>query len=275
MKLSEFKEKIILRLRLLRACTYFSFKEATAYAGNNYGNMLSTFLYMATYLIFIGALFNKVTIVAGYSYGEILLLTLIHQINFYLISSVSLSNTDLLAKNVKSGDLDLWISRPVPLLWFVTFQKININGLVMDAIPATIPLIYLVIKNFNSVVLPINLLSGLAIIIMGAVIAHCFQFILNLSCFWTGENQNMRILAFELGFFGDSIPFEGYSTNFRRIGIFFIPSIISSALATSVMLGKNTNPFVLPVVFGIMLLFLWLNIKIWRLALRHYSSASS
>ena len=275
MKRSEFKEKIILRLKLLKACTFFSFKEATAYAGNNYGNMLSTFMYMITYLVFIGALFNKVKTVAGYSYGEILLLTLMTQVCFYIIYSVSISNTDLLAKNVKNGNLDIWISRPVPLLWFVTFQKININSLLMDGVPATAPLIYLVIKNFNSPVLPTNLLAGMAIVLMGIVIAHCFQFILNLSCFWTGENQNMRNLAFELGFFGDSIPFEGYSTNFRRIAMFFIPSIITSALSTSVILGKNTNPLVLPLVFGIMIMFLYLNLKMWDLALKHYSSASS
>ena len=273
--LSEFKKAIQLRLNLLRECTFFSFKEATAYAGNNYGNMLSTVFYMTTYLIFIGALFNKVKTVAGYNYGEILVLTLVTQICFYLVWSFTISNTDLLARNVKSGDLDLWITRPVPLLWFVTFQKININSLLVDAVPATTPLIFLVINNFNEPIQFTNLLAGMAVMFMGIVISHCFQFILNLSCFWTGENQNMRNLAFELGFFGDAIPFEGYSTNFRKVGMLFIPSMINSALATSVILGKNTNPITLPVIFALMLIFLWLNIKVWKMALKHYSSASS
>ena len=272
---SGFKQAITLRWKLLKACTLFSFKEATAYAGNNYGNAMSTVMYMITYLVFIGALFNKVKLVAGYSYGEVLFLTLITQISFYIIWSISISNTDLLSKNVKSGDLDLWITRPVPLLWFVTFQKININSLLVDAIPATTPLLFLVAKNFNVQMEPMNILAGLAILIMGIVISHCFQFILNLSCFWTGENQNMRNMAFELTFFGDSIPFEGYSTNFRRTAMFFIPSIITATLSTSVMLGKSTSMLVVPGVFGIMMLFLGLNIWVWKMALRHYSSASS
>ena len=270
-----FKKEIILRWKLLKACTLFSFKESTAYAGNNYGNMMSTIMYMITYLVFIGALFNKIKTVAGYSYGEILLLTLMTQVSFYLIYTISISNTDLLAKNVKSGDLDLWITRPVPLLWFVTFQKVNINSLIVDAVPATTPLLILLSRNITFTILPANLAAGIAVAAMGTVIAHCFQFILNLSCFWTGENQNMRNLSFELGFFGDSIPFEGYSSSFRKIGMFFIPSIINSALATSVMLGKDNNQLVLPVIFGIMVLFLWLNIKMWQLAIKHYSSASS
>jgi len=180
-----------------------------------------------------------------------------------------------LSKNVKSGDLDLWITRPVPLLWFVSFQKINVNSLAVDAIPSITPLIILTVKNINFELLPMNILAGLMVLVMGIVISHCFHFILNLSCFWTGENQNMRNLAFELGFFGDAIPFEGYSENFRRVGMFFIPSIITSTLSTSVMLGKSTSPLVLPIVFGIMILFLWLNVKIWHIALRRYSSASS
>jgi ABC-2 type transport system permease protein len=230
---------------------------------------------MITYLVFIGALFNKVKVVAGYNYGEILFLTLITQIAFYITWSVSISNSDLLAKNVKSGDLDLWITRPVPLLWFVTFQKININSLLVDAIPATTPLIILFVRNFHSSLTPANLLAGTAILVMGLVISHCFQFVINLSCFWTAENQNFRNTAFELTFFGDSIPFEGYPNNFKIVGMLLAPSIITSTLSTSVMLGKNTNPLVIPLVFGIMMGFVYLNNYVWRKALRHYSSASS
>lgn len=271
----EFKKGLKLRWNLLKACTIFSLKESTAYASNNYGGMLSTVMYMITYLVFIGALFNRVKSVAGYNYCEILLLTLITQICFYTIYSVSISNTDLLAKNVKSGDLDLWITRPVPLLWFVTFQKIDLNSLMVDAVPATIPLIYLFAKNYNLHLLPINILSGVIVLLMGLVISHCFQFILNLSCFWTGENQNMRTAAFELTFFGDSIPFEGYSSPFRKIGGLFVPSIISSALTTSLILGKSDGRVMIPIVLMIMTGLLWANFKVWKLALEHYSSASS
>lgn len=263
------------RWKLLKANTLFSFKESTAYASNNYGNMLSTIVYTITYLVFVGAIFNKVKTIAGYRYSEILILTLVTQICFYLIWTLSISNIDLLSKNVKSGDLDIWITRPVPLLWFVSFQKININSLLIDAIPATCPLIYLILKNFDSSVSLTNLVSGLMVMLMGIVIAHCLGFILCYSCFWTGENSNMRNLAFELTFYGDSIPFEGYPENFKRWGLLFIPSMINSALATSVILGKNSNPWIIPGVFLIMMVFLWLNIKIWQLALRHYSSASS
>lgn len=275
MTLLEFKKNIGFRLRLLKSSTFFSLQESTAYATNNYANIISTFCYMTTYLIFLGAVFGKVKLIAGYNYSEILLLTLVAQVCFYLVYTVSNVNIDLLAKNVKSGDLDLWITRPVPLLWFVSFQKIQINQLLADSIPATIPLVYLVVINFHSTISPINLLLGIAVMVIGMVISHCFQFIINLLCFWTGESQNARAFAWEMSQFGDAIPFEGYPVNFRKIGMIFIPSVVNSALATSIMLGKIDNKMVIILVFLIMLMFLWLNVRMWRLALDHYSSASS
>ena len=271
----EFKKYFQIRWRLLKACTFFSFKESTAYVGNNYGNTLSIIIYMLTYLVFIGVLFNRVKLVAGYSYGEILLLTMMTQLSFYIIWSITISNTDLLAKNVKSGDLDLWMTRPVPLLWFVSFQKVDINSLFVDAVPSISFLMYLVMKNYSFIVTPINLARGTLVMIMGLIISHCFMFIMNLSCFWTAENQNMRNLAFELEFFGDAIPFEGYSTKFRNVGMLFVPSIITSALTTSVLLGKSNDWFILPIVLFITVVFLWLTLNMWKIALRHYSSASS
>jgi len=246
-----------------------------AYAANNYGAMLSTFIYTMTYLVFIDAIFNKVKTIAGYSYGEILLLLLLAQMAFYLTYTFSSASINVLAENVKNGNLDLWLTRPVPILWFVSVQKINLNGLIMDGIPAIIVVSMVLSKNIDFSVTTTNLVAGILVMIVGLIICHCFQFMMNTSCFWVGENRNMRNLIFEMVTFGDSIPFEGYSANFQKFGFLFLPPMITSALATSVLLGKSDWQVYLPIVSTIMVVFLWLNMKVWEIALKHYSSASS
>lgn len=276
MKRSDFKRAIFLRWKIITTCTMFNFRESLAYAGNNWASLLSMLTYMVTYLLFLDILFGRVKMIAGYNYSEMLFFTLIVQINFYLTAVLSHRSIEEMNTNINTGTLDLWLVRPVPAMWFVTFQKINLNELILGAIPAMIPLLVILSGRWTTLSISfVGVMSGIICVLMGQVIIHCFQFMLAMTTFFTGEGKQARGMGLELSLFGDAIPFEGYPRFVKIIGLTAIPFIVHTALAASFFLGKNTNYLMLIYVLFLMILFLWGKAVLWKFSLRYYSSASS
>lgn len=275
MKLSDFKQAVKIRWKIISSCTMFTFRESLAYTINNYGNLLSMVTYMVTYLIFINVLFARVKVIAGYTFADMLLFTLIGQINYYTTFVFSLGSIDRLDREVNTGELDLWLIKPVPSLWFVTFQRINLGELVFSAFPATIPLLVLLADKWPSFhVRPAGLAAGVLCMILGQIIVHCFQFMVAMTVFFTGEGKNAKNMAIELTFFGD-LPLEAYPRWLKYIGFSIVPFLIYTALATSFILGKSTDYSILYYLTGLTAVFLWGKSALWKLAMKHYSSASS
>ena len=276
MKQLGFKKALKMRWKIVTSCTMFGLRESLAYSLNNWGNLLSMIVYMTTYLIFLDVLFGRVKMIAGYSYAEMLFFTLIIQINFYLLNIITQSNTERLDQSINTGELDLWLVKPVPALWFVTFRKINLGELLFSAFPATIPLLIIMADKWSSLQMPIGgVIAGILCILLGQIIIHCFVFIIAMTAFFTGEGKYARNMSIELAMFGDTIPFEGYPKFMKYIGLTIVPFMVQTLLAVSYFLGKNTNYYYLIYVFGLAVFFLWFKTAAWRFALRHYSSASS
>ncbi|HSV94992.1 MAG TPA: ABC-2 family transporter protein [Spirochaetia bacterium] len=276
MKRLDFKRGVKIRWKIITSCTMFGLRESLAYTLDNWGGLLSMATYMITYLIFLGVLFGRVNLIAGYNHSEMLFFTLITQINFYMTYVFSLISIERMGDSVNTGTLDLWLVKPVPALWYVTFQRIKLGDLLFSAFPATIPLLIMLFPRWSGFQMNwVGIVSGILLIIIGQVIIHCFQFMMSLTAFFTGEAKNARNMSLELSIFGDTIPFEGYPNFVKAIGLTAIPFMVHTALAVSFFLGKSTNYFMLVYAFGLMVVFLWGKIVLWKFALRHYSSASS
>jgi ABC-type uncharacterized transport system permease subunit len=230
---------------------------------------------MITYLIFLSAIFGRVKTVAGYTFSEILLFTLVSQFNFYLSWIWSITSISNLGESVKSGGLDLILTKPLPALWYVSFSKVNLFMLLFEMWPATLPLIYLIAKNHDFVISLSGMFLGALIFICGHIAIHCMQFVFGLVAFWTGEHKSTNSLSYQIAFFGDSIPIEAYPKWFLTIGVSVFPFLLHTALTTSFVLGKTTDVrWVLWSVL-VMVVFLIIKKKMWEKALRAYSSASS
>lgn len=278
MKQLEFKNlksAINIRLTILRANTIFSFREGLAYVYNNWGGLASTMTYMITYLVFLSIIYSRVSLIAGYSYSEMLLFTLVGQLSFYSTWTWSYGNIARMGQNVNSGKLDLILSKPLPALWYVTFQKIDLPMLLFHGLPALIPLLYLMVKNLNFTISPAGIPLAILTFILGQIAIHCFGFILGLFVFWTGQNKSVVGLGYKLMFFGDAIPLEAYPGKIIILGLTAVPFLTHIALTTSYLLGRTTSLGWLGLLFITTVVFIWGKIKLWNLALKRYSSASS
>ena len=273
MKRSAFSLKS--KFQLLGANVRYSLLATFAYAGKNWGNLISTATYTLTYLAFLSFLFSNVDSVAGYSYGEMLFMLLVGQISFYSQYAFSENGSELLIDLVKRGDLDLILSKPVPSLWFLFTRGIEIHTLLVDGIPALIPVIILGTRNVDYSLTLASIALGAATMVTGLVATHCFTFIASLSVFALGEAKRIRLVAIDIQDIGSNLPFESFPKSIQKIGTTLLPILITVGLSTSYYLGKTTSIIPLLIVAATATVFLTIKQLAWQLALRNYTSASS
>lgn len=267
-------DNIKTRLSILRATTSYTFQSETAHLANNWASILSTVFYTISNIIFIDVLYANVTTIAGYSRNEMLLFMYIGQISYY-VSWLIHTNLDSLVDMVNTGLLDLILVRPVPSLFYVTFQRIRLYSVLRDCVPPMIVLT-LVIKWQELNLNPFNLFAGLLICLMGTVCAHVVHFIATLPVFWIGQSAQVLDMSENIEYnIGKIIPYEGFGKKVQFFFTVFVPYLISAGVATSVVLGKTSALVMFPAVLVITLGALVIKQYAWNTALRAYSSASS
>jgi ABC-2 type transport system permease protein len=264
-------EELRLRINLLKINTVFTFQEQTAYIGENLASILSTTFYSISAVLFINILYSNVNTFAGYDKNQMLLLLLTGQLGFYILWIWSSNNTEGMIEDVRSGDLDLLLTKPVPSLFYVTFKKISLVRRLKDGLPNLLIIAYLI--NWNELVLT-NFFAGFIIFLFGQVAWHFFRFLFALPVFWQGQSTNIYMISGSLGE-TKNIPFEGFPGKLRFSLSTIIPTLLTSTIVTSVILGK-ANPYEMILLSGVVaFIFFILGILGWNLALKNYTSASS
>ena len=275
MKLSVFKKGIRKRLHLLGAVAKFSSQETLAYSFNNWGGVISTVFYTLTFMAFISIIYSRVKTIAGYDYGEILFFTLIGQINFYSLWVWSIPSIRRLVETTKLGELDIILSRPIPIVWYLSIRRLKLASMVFEGLPALVFPLVLTAQNFHHHFTVFAVLAGIFTLILGQILIHCLHFITACSVIWTGEGKAISKLIEEIWSFGETVPYEGFPNPLKLVGTVLIPTLVSSAISTSYFLGKTTNFWFLILLLLLTIFFLYAKIKMWQFAMRHYSSASS
>jgi ABC-2 type transport system permease protein len=267
--LSSIKE----RTNLIKINAINSYNIQTSYFFENWASVASTIFYTFTMLLFVKILYTNVNLFAGYSENEMVLLLFFGQLNFYADWLWSTNNILYLIESVRTGELDLILSKPIPSLFFVTFRDINLVNRIKDGVPNLL-MLALVIDWSQVHTTLLNSLAALVIFVCGQVSWHCFRFLFALPVFFTGQSNQIFQLS---GTFGETndIPFEGFPDHLRIIFSTVIPSLIAAQMSASVFLGKSNALYM--VLFSLVVSAILLMLKNigWIIAIRNYSSASS
>lgn len=246
--ISKILDPAILRVRLLKLFIRNTLQTELAYVSEGWGNLFSVFFYTLSAIIGINIMFANTSEIGGYNKDEMTFLFLIGQMCFYIFGIISIKNIPALVNDIKTGNLDKVFTLPVPKMFYTTFRKFSILAIFRDVTPSLFFIV--VVINWNNI---------------------------QLSAFWVGEVSSLAeipwIFQFDLGY---TMPFEAWrAENIVKLIMIFTPFFLTTAVTTSVMLGKMSPE--LPLFIGIIsfLFFTTLQKIIWNKGLRAYSSASS
>lgn len=224
-----------------------------------------------TFVIFLSVIFKETKSLGGWDNLELVLLLGVQEIVFMLTWMTTIGNLQEFSNCVKYGKFDLVLLRPLNHRFWVSFNSIDVSGILglINAILITI---------FSLVRLGASLFFGrVFFFLLGIIIAYLLVYLLafiftSLSFFFV-EAGVFHSLLMELWDFG-RYPAEIYDNRFKLFLLLFVPVLFLSYVPSAILLGK------LPWYYDLLglLLVIILNLissLIWRKGLRRYQSASS
>lgn len=261
-----------LRFKILAANIKNSFQNEVAFFANNIGNVFSTVFYTVVAVIFINALFVNVKAIAGYSKNDMLFLFLAGQLSFYIFATWTEGNRDLLHTDVKTGNLDFLLIRPVPALFYISCRKINILGILRDGLPTIILVSYII--NWGALNLnPTSAIFGIMIFALGQLAWNGLSYLFTFPVFWLDEATNISKISWSLGETNNT-PYEGLERKIKLTLTTIIPSFLTAAVPVSVALGKSDKYVMFTLTLLVTITFSFLKSFMWKKALNNYTSVA-
>ncbi|MDQ3099495.1 MAG: ABC transporter permease [bacterium] len=274
MKPSGFNSYFTERLQLIKINTINTYQIELAYFSQRWASLLSTLTFTLSYILLINIVYNNVHFIASYSKNDSLFLSVVGQINYYIMWTWGTTNIQNLITFVNRGDLDLILIKPLPTLFYITFRRIGLVGFLTQGLPTLILLAAFV--NWSEIyVAPLNLLLGIIVFICGQIALNSFQFMFAIPVFWQGESTELFNVSMEFLGVPTQIPFEALYSGLKIVFTTIIPVAISTVICTSVLLGKSDpRPLVLVSIFVAVVSSI-LKKYLWNVAMKQYTSASS
>lgn len=172
---------------------------------------------------------------------------------------------------VNKGDLDYYLVRPISAFFFLSLREFAVNSFIN-----LIFAIAIFIWAISNPLLELNFFEICAYILLilnGSIIYHLLTMLFYMPVFWTGSPRGLENI-----FYGIAnimrYPHKIQGTVFRFIFTFLLPINLVNSIPTSFLFDENRyQTFFL--IFATSLIFYIIFHKIWKKALKSYSSASS
>lgn len=216
-------------------------------------------------------LFRYTNEVNGWSAGEVIALGGMYQVVFAILAITVETNMARFSGNIREGDLDLVLVRPVSAQFYVMLQRLQLAEVFTALTGAGVVIIGLARSGASPTAL--DLLQALALIACGVVLIACCWAAAVFVAFWITTVEPME-MVFRDFLQAGKYPVAFYPIAIRVFLVGVLPIGFATTFPTSALLGDGSWWVVLlGIAFSAIALMLLR--AYWRFAVRFYSSASS
>ncbi len=229
-------------------------------------------LWFALQLSFIGVIYLHTNRIGTWTQWQVVLLIgashFIQQIYqaFFLINCTNLSEL------VRNGKLDFLLLLPVNTRFVVSLRQVDL-GAFLNAATAIAVMAYAA-RQLHLVLTAGHVLTFLALCLVGVGIHYSLMFLLATTSFWTVRAQGIVWGYYNL-FQIARLPDEAFRGVFRAVFTFALPMLLVSNVPVRVLADKLDSSRLPLLLVGMGVACGLVSEWVWRLSLRHYTSASS
>lgn len=221
-------------------------------------------------LLFAGAIYGRTSALGGWTYNEYLVLLGTFQIISSLIFTLFLRNIMGMPENVRKGELDFFLLKPVNSQFMISLRYLAYTE-IAQALPGTV-LVTIGLLNLNTPFDLWRLPLYLLFVLVSVVIGYSVWFMLVTPCVWTVrlESQEIFFGVLEAGRYHPSM-FGGVV---RVVLVTVVPVGVMSATPADLLLNRLTWEAAAWAIFlagGL----LFASSRLWRFAQTRYYGASS
>jgi len=221
-------------------------------------------------LVAILAIFNHVKTMAGYSKYQVIAFFL----TAFLVDTIGQAlfrGIYLVREDIRKGNFDYVVSKPLNSLAYSLFRLPDFLDVIF-----LVPLLTLVIYTFVKLGIfsnPANILLYLVFILISTIILVALHIVSVSLTVWTMESESF-IWIYRNAMFLGLFPPEIFSNPVQLIFTFAMPIIIIVAVPAKALLGILTPGMALAAL-AVAFVFFFGSLLLWKISLKHYSSASS
>lgn len=251
----------------------YGFRNDTAYIGNFWAELLSTFFYVITFIAFINLLYAKVGAIGDYTKNDFLFMTLIGQFTFYTWATVFFSSMTKLIANVRLGSFDYLLLKPISSKFISYFSSFRPLQAIFVSLPNII--LFCILIDWGALDVSIqNLIMGAVVWVSAMLVLNTIMMFLAYPVFTQGDANDLLNTSYSQ-FSITEIPYNILPKYMQFAGFTILPSLLATSGTAYVMLGKGSNIiiFIGSIIAAIVAVSIF-NV-LWQKALSSYTSASS
>ncbi|HWH02734.1 MAG TPA: ABC-2 family transporter protein [Gemmatimonadales bacterium] len=258
-------------MKVIGALWKLNAAEELQYRANFVASFASTCFYLLTALLTLSLFFRHATTLGGWDFWEVVVLLGVFNALSGLVEAILRPGIGDLAAQVRSGNLDLVLSRPVDAQVFVTFRHIDIWRLADILLGLGVSAYALV--HMGHLPTAWQTIAFFVTFAAAALVVYAIWVTLMSLAFWFVSVENIATL-FDAVFEGARYPVSAYPAALRFLFFYLLPVAWTTTIPASALTGRLNLPTALAAA-GVGLGALVFSRLLWRAAIRRYTGASS
>ncbi|MEP6936437.1 MAG: ABC-2 family transporter protein [Chthoniobacterales bacterium] len=230
------------------------------------------FFWFALQLAFISVIYLHTENIGDWTKWQVVMLVGASHFIQQLFQAFLLVNCGQLAELVHSGKMDFYLLFPTNTRFMVSARHIDLGGFVSAASGLAV----MIYANCQLHATPsfLRILTFGALCVAAVIIHYSVMFLMATCCFWTVRAQGL-IMAYYNLFSLTRVPDAAFSGAARAIFTLFIPVLLVANVPVKALLGKMDSFVEVGLLIVMSLVCFFVSSRVWRAAIRRYSSASS
>ena len=234
--------------------------------------ILVELLWFGLQLSFIGVLYLHTNNIGSWTKWQVVLLIGGSHFIQQMFQAFFLINCTNLSELIRTGKLDFLLLLPVNTRFVVSLRQVDL-GAFANAGFAVATMGYAA-KQLHLVPTLLQLTGFLALCLAGVLIHYSLMFLLASISFWTVRAQGIVWGYYNL-FNIARLPDEAFHGLFKAVFTFALPMLLVANVPVKLLAHKLNSPLEMLVLLGMALVCLVVSEAIWRVSVKHYTSASS
>lgn len=254
---------------VLRAFWRMNVVEEMQYRANFIASLISTVFWLALALLTVALFFSHTTRLGGWSYWEVVALLGVFNALTGVVEAVLRPGVGRLAEDVRTGRLDLILTRPVDAQFYVSFRRLDLWR--FADVVLGLALAGYAVARLGRVPSPFDVLAF--IVTLGAAVAVVYAIWVALMslAFWFVAVENLSVL-FDAVYEAARYPVSAYPGALRFLFVYLIPVAWTTTIPASALTGR-LRPALAAGAAAVGVIAIVLTRLMWRAALRRYTSA--
>lgn len=265
---SNIKRYLILYWKFVKNCIISQME----YRVNFYMSCLIQLAYIAVKVTYLFVIYNTETTINGVTPDQMMIFIGTYTALSGVFVSFFLINFGSLSHQIRTGELDMLIVKPVSLQFIATLRRVDIGFSLVSVVAGGI----MIILGWARAGIDVNFINIAVFIgftLCGIFLTYSVFLIPNIFAFWILSTGGLNQIVGQMWDF-NSLPMIIYTNVIKTIGLFIVPVFVITNFGSMFILDMLSPRLIL---WGILapIVFFFISRRLWNFAVKYYSSASS